>query len=68
MRLFFKSENQRLDGICVDSGQGTTESLSKCLQRLNLLSQFFRADSCRLHDIQSVLQLPILSCIGSGGL
>ena len=44
MRLFFKSENQRLDGICVDSGQGTPKSFSKCLQRLNLLSQKY---SCR---------------------
>ena len=68
MRLFFKSENQRLDSIYVGSGQGTPESLSKCLQRLNLLSQFFCADSCGLHNIQSVLRLPILLCIGSGGL
>ena len=28
MSLFFKSENQRLDGICVDSEQGTPESLT----------------------------------------
>ena len=68
MRLFFKSENQKLDGLCVDSGQGTLESLNKCLGNLNLLSQFFRADSCGLHDIQNVLRLPILSCIDSVGL
>ena len=68
MTLFFKSDQQELNGICVDSGQGTPESSNKYLSDLNLLSQHFTADSCGLHDIQSVLCLPILSCIGSGGL
>ena len=31
-------------------------------------SIFCANTSCGLHDIQSVLRLPILSCIGSGGL
>ena len=65
MKLFFKSDQQQLNGICVDSGQGIPESLSKCLSNLNLLSQYFSAASCGLHDIQSVLCLPIF---GSGGL
>ena len=69
MKLFFKSEDQRLDGICVNSIQRTPESLRKCLRGLNLLSHFFCTDSCGLQDIhQSAVRLPILSCIGSGGL
>ena len=57
-----------MDGICVDSGQGTPEPLSKCMQDLDLLSPFFNCDSCDLHDIQSILRYPIQLCIGTGGL
>ena len=68
MSLFFKFEHQQLDGICVDSGQGKPESLSKYLGNLNLLSKFLCADSFSLCNIWSVLCLPMLSCIDSGGL
>ena len=59
VNLFFRSANSKVDGICVDSGQGTSESLSKCMKELDLLSPFFNCDSCGLHDIQSVLRYPI---------
>ena len=68
MKLFLEDNKQIIDGICVDSGQGTPESLSKCMRKLNLLSPYFNVDSCGLHDIQSVLGYPIQLCMGTRGL
>ena len=58
----------KTDGICLDSGQGTPESLGAELKKLNLVTPFFASDSCGLHDLQSVFRYPVLQCIGSGGL
>ena len=66
--LVFLFENPKVDGICVDSGQGTPESLSKCMKELDLRSPFFNCDNCSLHDIQNVLRYPIQLCIGTVGL
>ena len=71
MKLFFPHTGEqlkKLDGITVDSGQGTPESLGKCMQQLGLTSNCFCVDSCGLHDLQSVLRYSILNFIGAGGL
>ena len=49
-----------MDGICLDSGQGTPESLGVEMGKLNLLTPFFTADSCGLCDLQSVFRYPVL--------
>ena len=66
--LSFLSENPKVDDICVDSGQGAPESLSKYTKELHLLSPFFNCHSCGLHNIQSVLHYLTQLCIGTGGL
>ena len=72
LELFFTKPalllSPQVDGICVDSGQGTPESLSKEMHKLGLLTAFFCCDSCGLHDVQSVFRYAILICIGAGGL
>jgi len=68
IELFCGGPISKIDGLCVDSGCGTPESLGAELQKLDLTSSFFTPDSCGLHDIQSVFRYSVLNCIGGGSL
>jgi hypothetical protein len=64
----FRRNNSTIDGATVDSGQGTPESFRAACSKLNICSIDCAFDSCGIHDIQSVFRLPMLYCVGEGGL
>ena len=55
--------------VTVDSSAGTPESLKVSLMNIQLWGTHLAlADSCGIHDIQSLFRLPIAQWIGEGGL
>jgi hypothetical protein len=59
---------KRLDGLVVDSGAGTPESLQRALVDIDRMTAEGFDDSCGLHDCQSIFRLAIQHYIGDGGL
>jgi len=57
-----------LAGITSDSGAGSPESSYNALLQINRASPHGTADSCGLHDMQSIFRLPVKQFTGSGGL
>jgi hypothetical protein len=59
---------KRLDGLVVDSGAGTPESLKRALVDIDRMTAEGFDDSCGLHDCQSIFRLAMQHHIGDGGL
>jgi hypothetical protein len=58
-----------IDGLTNDSGAGTPESLqAELVEKDKMVEGVALADSCALHDLQSVFRLPIRHYMGDGGL
>jgi hypothetical protein len=53
-------------GTTVDSGAGTPESMATSLDKVDLWDEDAMEDSCGLHDLQSIIRLPIKAYIGKG--
>jgi hypothetical protein len=68
MRKFGNDHPNPFAGATVDSGAGTPELMAASLDKVFFFADDAMADSCGLHDLQSVFRLAIKTYVGEGNV